>query len=119
MLEASAEFVFPYRPETLEPLLWLASETSHWKAKYFSGLNYWALDRQNKASEYFEDCKNDPDIPSFYIARSQLAALVNGKESFVDLEYALNLDKTQWRSWNHLIEAYLAHGLYEKAVANG
>lgn len=119
MLEASAEFVFPYRPETLEPLLWLASETSHWKAKYFSGLNYWSLDRLNKASEYFEDCKNDPDIPSFYITRSQLAELVNGKESFVDLEYALNLDKTQWRSWNHLIEAYLAHGLYEKAVANG
>tara|TARA_Y100001972_G_scaffold121257_1_gene165020 strand:+ start:18 stop:2141 length:2124 start_codon:yes stop_codon:yes gene_type:complete len=119
LLEASAEFVFPYRPETLEPLDWLNSETSHWKAKYYLGLNYWALNNTDKASKYFKDCKNDSDIPSFYIARSQLSELVNGKESFNDLEYALNLDKTQWRSWNHLIEAYLTHGVYDKAVSNG
>ena len=119
LLEVSAEFVFPYRPETLKALVWLTSETNHWKAKYFLGLNYWALNDLVQAKEYLEACKRDPNVPSFYIARSQLKELVDGEESFDDLEYALSLDKKQWRSWNHLIEAYLAHGLYEKAVSNG
>ena len=119
LLEASAEFVFPYRPESIEPLFWLASETSHWKAKYYLGLNYWALSRLDLAKEYFEACQQDPDLPSFFIARSQLNELIDGEKSFDDLEHALSFDKKQWRSWNHLIEAYLSQGLYDKAVSNG
>ncbi len=119
LLNSSAEYVFPYRPETLQPLIWLVSETSHWKARYFLGLNYWALHQLNKASEYFDACKNDPDMPAFYIARSQLTKLMTDKESFDDLEYALKLDKKQWRSWNYLIKAYLDERQYDKAVSYG
>ncbi|XOV91592.1 MAG: DUF5107 domain-containing protein [Bacteroidota bacterium] len=119
LINTSPEYVFPYRPETLKPLIWLNDETNHWKAKYFLGLNYWALHRLDEAKEFIEACINEPDVPSFYIAKSQLLELMDGAASIDDLERALDLDKDQWRSWNYLMKAYLDQKQYDKAVSSG
>ncbi len=54
--EMSPFLVFPYRLETIPVLTWAAERDPSWKSKYYLGLIYWHILRNEKAEEMFELC---------------------------------------------------------------
>ena len=111
----SPAFVFPYRTESLQPLEWAVSNNSSWKFKYFLGLNYHTLQRDEESAKMFHACGQEPDYAPFYITR---ANLVNDpKQVLTDLQTANRLAPDEWRTWNYLINHFESIGDYKQQVA--
>jgi hypothetical protein len=98
----SPAFVFPYRTETLNTLEWAVSQNSHWKLKYFLGLNYYALQRHEEAVKMFHACAEQADYAPFYLARAKL--LNDPKQVLTDLNTANRYAPEEWRTWTYLID---------------
>ena len=105
-LEASPEFVFPFRQESVQVLENSLTDKSHWKTRYYLGLIHWHLNNLKKAKNYFEKCKMEPDYSAFYIARSILFSEQANKIE-TDLEKAFQLDPDDWRVNKHLSEYFI------------
>ncbi|MEQ9290325.1 MAG: DUF5107 domain-containing protein [Cyclobacteriaceae bacterium] len=117
MTTASPEFVFPYRVESIDMLEWAAKQTNHWKIKYYLALNYWALNRVEKATALINDCTNEPDYSPFYIVRGRLNYGNNSSAQLDDVKKALGLNEKDWRYWDRHISVYFARHDYENALA--
>lgn len=111
-LTFQAEFVFPYRLESLIILKWANEKADSWKLKYFLGLNYWAHDRLAEAVEWFVLAGNLADIPSFYVTRSELLASYNGQDRLPDLLKAFELGEDDWRYHHEIVRYYEDQGRY-------
>lgn len=114
--EQSPAFVFPYRTETLEALKWAVDNNSHWKFKYYLGLNYWGIDRLDEAKKMFFACKNTPDYAPFYISRAFLENNSEKKQVIFDLQKAKDLNPADWHNWSKLIEGYEHEGNHKTAL---
>lgn len=66
----SAEFVFPFRRESLPALEWAARENSSWKFKYYHALFLAANGEQDRADALLAACGNAPDLAAFYLFRA-------------------------------------------------
>ena len=96
-IQSSAEFVFPFRIETLKPLEWAQSIADSWKIKYYTGLVYLNAGNENKGFDLWYSCGNQPDFFPFYIARSQIAN-AESQQVQSDVERALELGGNDWRA---------------------
>ncbi len=115
-LEASADFVFPFRPENVKVLAWATNQTDSWKPKYYLAILNWSLANKEKAKELIVKCGNSPDYPYFYLAK---AALLNEQVDYdkeKDLLKAKELGKGDWRTSEKLIEFYLANNKIKNAL---
>ncbi|MEK6477168.1 DUF5107 domain-containing protein [Catalinimonas sp. 4WD22] len=101
-----ADFVAPFRSETLKVLEWAVNQQKQWKLHYYLGLNYWAKNQLEKAAEQFKACGEQPDYAPFYLSRADLLEKTEGKDKEEDLRKALTLDEGFWNSW-HLLLQYL------------
>jgi predicted Zn-dependent protease len=110
VIEQSPAFVFPYRSETVSALAWAVSKSSNWKFKYYLALNYWAIDRVSEASTLFQACDSEPDFAPFYTSRANLISLKDKSLALADLQKARQLDPSDWRNWNTLIEYFEKSG---------
>lgn len=117
MTKASPDFVFPYRPESVEMLEWVAKQTNNWKIKYYLSLNYWALQREGEATKLINDCAEEPGFSPFYFVRAHLNHKGNTAAQLEDVKKALELNKTDWRNWDKLILVYLALNDHSNALA--
>ncbi len=84
-------FVFPFRPETLAALRWVAAENPHWSWRYLLGLNLWALDRDEEAAATLAALADEPDYGPVYAARAHLLQAVRGVDPAPDLARAVAL----------------------------
>lgn len=102
---ASPEFVFPYRRETIEALDWAMASNDDWRFKYYSALNYWATARRRDAQTLLKELQQEPDFGAFYSTR---ALLLNDDSSQVlaDLLRAFELSPQDWRTSYQLIDYY-------------
>ena len=101
----SPDLVFPYRAETLEVLKWASKRSELWKIKFYLALNLWGLGRDQEALTTFEEFVEPVHFAPLYISRAHLRKQF-GYDATGDLEYALQIDKKNWRSWHHLISFY-------------
>lgn len=115
-LQKSPAFVFPYRQETLLPLAWAVQKQNHWKFKYYLGLNYWSMYREEEAANFLKACGNEANYAPFYLARADLLEKTEGVDKSEDINRALALDEGQWRSWHLMIQYLGQHQLYEKQL---
>ncbi len=106
---ASADFVFPYRTETILALSWALSKNSHWKFKYYLALNYAAIQRDEDANRLFQSCGQEPDYAPFYLTRAAFFKTKDEKQELMDLQTAQKLAPDDWRTMNKLIEYYEVH----------
>ena len=102
----SPEFVFPYRTETIAVLEWAASKNTNWKFKYYLGLNYWGIDREEETKKLFRACGNEPGYAPFYISRAFLFKGTDAAQELADLQKAKTIAPTDWRNWSKLIDYY-------------
>lgn len=112
----SPAFVFPYRRETIDVLVWAEDRDDHWIWKYYLALNYWAKDRIKEAGDLLEAAGDLPSNAPFYITRAHLPGRdADAREK--DLRRALQMDNTQWPIWRHLIQFYQDKGRWEDALS--
>ncbi len=115
-VQKSADFVFPYRQETLRMLAWAVQQQPHWKIRYYLGLNYWGLHRPEEAADYLKACGEEPEYAPFYLARAELLKKTENKDPEPDIRKALSLDKEQWRAWHWLLQYLNQNQLHEKEI---
>lgn len=113
--DMSSHLVFPFRKETLEVLNWSTKQRSHWKTNYYLALVYWKKGHLEKALELFTQCKNESAIASFYLSRAKIFRKTAISKSLVDVQFALKLDKNNWRALMQLASIYSEMDEYEKS----
>ena len=118
--EMSPFLVFPHRLETIPVLTWAADKTQSWKSRYYLGLIYWHILRNEKAAELFEQCGDIPDYAPFYIARGTL--FLNKQAEYCqpcnDFNAAVKIDPGEWRTWHYLINFLQSNGAFDKELEN-
>jgi tetratricopeptide (TPR) repeat protein len=103
-LALSPEFVFPYRPETLEVLKWAADQQNHWKLHYYLGLNLWALNQFDAAAYQFTAAGKQPEFAPFYLSRAELQKKIGNTNGQADMERAIDLGNEQWTIWHQYLQ---------------
>ena len=127
-LDVSPNMVFPHRQETGEILNYLIKNNSHWKLKYYLGLQQWHTGNLDIAKNLFEKCGETPNTVSFYLAKIKLFNLDNNI-TLSSLTKANKINPKNWRlklAWmqyykktNQLILAkQLAKKTYKKHPEN-
>ncbi len=113
----SPYLVFPYREESIPVYQWAdESLPGDWKAKYYLGLIYWGLRRQEDALRMLSECGDSPDYAPAYTCRAWLEKDSDPKRALADFERAHAVDPEDWRNWRHLANFYSEQGLYDRAM---
>ena len=111
-LEAPADFVFPYRRESLQVMEWALKAHPSWETRYWLGLNYWAKGRKLAAELLFAACGQQPDHAPFYAARAALMP----QNKLADLRKAVSLAPNEWRYRHLLIQELDQQKMYTEAL---
>jgi tetratricopeptide (TPR) repeat protein len=106
-VDSNADFVFPYRPESIKMLEWARSKQSSWKLDYYLALAYAGLNRMPEASDILMKLEDIPDYWVFYLARVNLVHGFTSTQKERDILKAHSLASENWRSWNAMIQFYL------------
>ncbi|MEO8762787.1 MAG: DUF5107 domain-containing protein [Ginsengibacter sp.] len=114
--DASPEFVFPFRSEDEEVLLWAGRQNKNWKTKYYLALIYKERNRIDEAVKLFVTCGTEPGFAPFYAARAELLHGTQNESAEKDLKKAIELDKEQWRYHKLLGEYYVTRNQNDKAL---
>jgi hypothetical protein len=110
---SSPAFVFPFRSEDEEVLLWAKQQSNSWKPKYYLALLYRDRNRIDLSKQLFADCGNEPEFAPFYIAR---AATSGAEAALTDYKKAVGLNKHEWRYCKFLTEYYISNNQYVNAL---
>ncbi|KPL14394.1 MAG: hypothetical protein AMS26_10940 [Bacteroides sp. SM23_62] len=114
-LEASPEFVFPYRAETLEVLDWASTQVPSWKTDYYAALILWNRGRNDNALGLLGKWGDEPEFVPFYYARACLGGLYDDG-GLADMQKALAVDPDQWRIYRELANIYNQRGEFLSAL---
>lgn len=106
----SPAFVFPFRPENLQPLIWATSQSQSWKPKFYLAILKHTFREKEEASALLSTCK-DVDFMPFYLYR---ASFKHGEERLADLLQAEKCDK-DWRVGLELMKYYRSKKNWKKA----
>ncbi len=115
-ITASPDFVFPYRLESLEMLEWARKQKSSWKLDYYLAIAKAGVGRRDEAEDLLLSLKDQPDYWVFYMTRAGLIKNSNVEQRKNDLVKANELAPESWRTWDKLIQFYLANNEYLLAV---
>lgn len=110
------DMIFPFRNETNFILKKLMLQSDSWKLKYYSALIERNNNHKDIALKLLKSCDDRPDYAPFYAVR---ASLYNSDDSLLilhDLLRAYELEPTQWRYANSLVEFYSLHQKLEEAI---
>lgn len=105
---ASVDLVFPFRPESVQPLEWCVENGGGWKPVYMLAMLKDFLGHRDEAAAAVAGLS--PDYAPFYAYRSSLTGSVE------DLEKAVSLDPQQWRYRQSLALKHYAAGDYAGAL---
>jgi tetratricopeptide (TPR) repeat protein len=113
----SPYLVFPFREESVPVFQWAATaQPKDWKPKYYLGLIYWGMQRNQDALQMLIQCGDQPDYAPAYICRAFLEKGANPQKARSDYERAYCIDKNDWRTACHLANYYLETGMNAKAL---
>jgi len=113
----SPYLVFPFRAESIPVFEWAAAERPNdWKPKYYLGLIYWGMQRDDDALKMWSECGEQPDYAPAYISRAILEQVASPQQAKADFERAYSTDKKDWRTSYHLADYYLQAGMNDKAL---
>ena len=104
-LEASPEFVFPYRTETLVVFDWASMQIPSWITDYYSALILWNKGRNEEALSLLEKWGEEPEFVPFYYSRACLKGHYSDP-ALEDMQKALAVDPGHWRIYRELTDIY-------------
>ena len=109
------DFVFPYRQETIDILQWAISQNANWKFKYYLAQNYIAVGQKNLGLQLLKECGNEPDSDIFYRFRAKMFKNEDYAANEKDYLKALQLNNTDWKLREEVIQFYLDNDKIEAA----
>jgi len=115
-IAASPDFVFPYRIDDVAVLTWALNEKPHWKFRYYLALNYYSIYHNAEGYRLLQECGNESDNATFYLARVELTKPVDAAKKFADLEMAQKLAPNDWRAAWQMIQYYSDQTDYKKML---
>ena len=115
-LDASPEFVFPYRNKSLDVLEWAGKQSPSWITDYYSALILWHKTRKDEALDLLVKWENKPEFVPFYYSRAHLRG-ISSDAALKDMERAMSIDPNEWRTYNELSGIYNRRGNYQSALA--
>ncbi len=104
-LEASPEFVFPFRNESLKVFDWASKQIPSWKTDYYTALILWNRGRNEEALDLLEKLGEEPQFVPFYYSRACLKGQ-NSDAGLEDMLKALAVDPGKWRIFRELANIY-------------
>jgi tetratricopeptide (TPR) repeat protein len=110
----SADFVFPFREESLPVLQWAASRSGSWKPAYYRSLLLWGKGRTREALDLMSSCA-EVDEATFFLSRGLLKARLGSPEAGKDFEKAVAMDAGSWRN-RHALTDHLARAARQEAA---
>ncbi len=113
----SPAFVFPFRSDDEEVLLWALGQSKDWKPPYYLALIYKDRNQVEECKKLFTSCGDVPGFAPFYAARAELFNTTPGGKPVSDLNKAISLDKEQWRYYKLLSEYYIEHNQFKEALS--
>ncbi|HUQ66198.1 MAG TPA: DUF5107 domain-containing protein, partial [Flavitalea sp.] len=113
--ELKPGLVFPFRAESAEIIQQVVSKSDHWLPKYHLALIRWSSNNIPEAKKLFGGCGDAPAYAPFYAARAKLYH--DGDKVLSDLQKARELDKKEWRYGRALVNYFIDHKQYDKALA--
>lgn len=116
MIAQPSAFVLPFRKESLPMLKWAKSEISSWKVDYYLALNLMALGQEEEGYQLLEAIGQSADEATFYLSRALLLNQQGDEKKQEDLEKALSMDQSQWRTWFQLTKHFTNKGENQKAL---
>ncbi len=114
-LNASPEYVFPYRTQTLPVLQWASLQKPSWITDYYAALILWKKGKEQEALELLQLWEDTPDFLPFYYSRAYLSG-IDSEQALKDMQRALEVDPGQWRIFRDLAEIYYRRGDNEAAL---
>jgi len=114
-IAAPVDFVFPYRPETIDVLQWAISQNANWKLKYYLAQNYIAVGKRDLGLELLKDCGNEPDSDIFYRFRARMFENDDYAANEKDYLKALQLNNDDWKLREEVVQFYLNNDKIEQA----
>ncbi len=97
-LASDPAFVFPFREETYQVLLWARQHSKSWKIRYLQALILKFRNRQNQALTLLSEAGSENvNFAPYYVVRSQLRDKTHLQDALADMRKAATLDKQQWR----------------------
>ena len=109
------DFVFPYRQETIDVLQWAISQNANWKFKYYLAQNYIAVGQKTLGLQLLKECGNEPDSDIFYRFRAKMFKNEDYSANEKDYLKALQLNNTDWKLREEVIQFYLDNDKIEAA----
>ncbi|CAN0327617.1 unnamed protein product, partial [Scytosiphon promiscuus] len=109
------DFVFPYRQETIDVLQWAISQNANWNFKYYLAQNYIAVGQKTIGLRLLKECGNEPDSDIFYRFRAKMFKNEDYAANEKDYLKALQLNNTDWKLREELIQFYLDNDKIEAA----
>ena len=109
------DFVFPYRQETIDVLQWAISQNANWKFKYYLAQNYIAVGQKTLGLQLLKECGNEPDSDIFYRFRAKMFKNEDYAANEKDYLKALQLNNTDWKLREEVIQFYLDNDKIEAA----
>lgn len=109
------DFVFPYRQETIDVLQWAISQNANWKFKYYLAQNYIAVGQKTLGLQLLKECGNEPDSDIFYRFRAKMFKNEDYAANEKDYLKALQLNNTDWKLREEVIQFYLDNDKIETA----
>ncbi|ASO07266.1 DUF5107 domain-containing protein [Arenibacter algicola] len=109
------DFVFPYRQETIDILQWAISQNANWKFKYYLAQNYIAVGQKNLGLQLLKECGNEPESDIFYRFRAKMFKNEDYAANEKDYLKALQLNNTDWKLREEVIQFYLDNDKIEAA----
>lgn len=113
-LGLSGEMVFPHRIESVGLLNDIIGDNSNWKLKYYLALIYWNKGLLNEAKNLIDECKEEPDMVTFYLSKAKLFS-DDIKVIENSLRKATDIDADNWRVNMARIEFELSKENFEVA----
>lgn len=112
---SSPTFVFPFREEANNMLVWVINNSADWKPVYYTALLQLSKNNKDKAAVLLNEIKHQPQFAPFYSTR----ASVNNDSATVenDLKLAVKYEEGSWRYVNALTKFYLSKHNYKKALS--
>ncbi len=113
---ASPDLIFPYRQETFKVLSWAQGASTDWHIDYYEALAMGGVGRFHEALDLMEGIGQEIRFAPVFLTRALLKERVGEDDPLPDLQHAVLLDKTSWRSWLALIGYWQKHPDPEQAL---
>jgi hypothetical protein len=111
-----ANFVFPFRAETVPVMQWASKQSRDWKSRYYLAMIEAFYNRNAEAMQLIGEAHAPENFAPFYVLRARLRNADDVQNIQSDLTKAREIGKSDWRYGKYLAQFLLSQKQYKAAL---